>query len=174
MQRAKVHVLHTGSGTVVLLRVAPIFSSDRSSCTDDGLLYIRPLFQIFTQSLDAIDVTSVTLSRLNSINVIDVTRCWLNVECSNVPMFQCSNVPVFQCSNVPLFQWSNVLMFHWSIGPLDHWSIVHHSYLLRCYVTHPGRHNLRGFLATWFDPESFPHSAYVKIFATFATKGAVS
>ena len=39
---------------------------------------------------------------------------------------------------------------------------------------HPsGRHNLRGFLATWFDSESFPHSAYVKIFATFATKGAV-
>ena len=34
----------------------------------------RPLFQIFTQSLDAIDVTSVTLSRLNSINAIDVTR----------------------------------------------------------------------------------------------------
>ena len=35
---------------------------------------INPLFQIFTQSLDAIDVTSVTLSRLNSINAIDVTR----------------------------------------------------------------------------------------------------
>ena len=55
----------------------PIFvSSDRSSCSDDGLLYIypHPLFQIFTQSLDAIDVTSVTLSRLNSINAIDVTR----------------------------------------------------------------------------------------------------
>ena len=31
-------------------------------------------FQIFTQSLDAIDVTSVTLSRLNSINAIDVKR----------------------------------------------------------------------------------------------------
>ena len=52
-------------------------SSDRSSYSDDGLLYIYPrqLFQIFTQSLDAIDVTSVTLSRLNSINAIDVTRC---------------------------------------------------------------------------------------------------
>ena len=52
-------------------------SSDRSSCSDDGLLYIRvqrQLFQIFTQSLDAIDVTSVTLSCLNSINAIDVTR----------------------------------------------------------------------------------------------------
>ena len=32
------------------------------------------LFQIFIQSHDAIDVTSVTLSRLNSINAIDVTR----------------------------------------------------------------------------------------------------
>ena len=54
-------------------------SSDRSSYSDDGLLYIRQrqwqqLFQIFTQSLDAIDVTSVTLSCLNSINAIDVTR----------------------------------------------------------------------------------------------------
>ena len=41
-----------------------IVSSDRSSCSDDGLLYIRAqqqLFQIFTQSLDAIDVTSVIL-----------------------------------------------------------------------------------------------------------------
>ena len=58
-----------------------IVSSDRSSCTDDGLLYIyiyiypqHQLFQIFTQSLDAIDVTSVTLKRLNSINADDVTR----------------------------------------------------------------------------------------------------
>ena len=34
----------------------------------------RQLFQIFTQSLDTIDVTSVTLSPLNSINAIDVTR----------------------------------------------------------------------------------------------------
>ena len=39
-------------------------------------IYIHPLFQIFTQSLDAIDVTIVTLSHLNSINAIDVTRCW--------------------------------------------------------------------------------------------------
>ena len=34
----------------------------------------RQLFQIFTQSLDAIDVTSVTLKRLNSVNADDVTR----------------------------------------------------------------------------------------------------
>ena len=52
------------------------FSSDRSSYSDNGLLYIhpwrQPLFQIFTQSINAIDVTSVTLSRLNSINAIDI------------------------------------------------------------------------------------------------------
>ena len=50
-------------------------SSDRSSYSENGLWYIYPrqqLFQIFTQSLDA--VTSVNLSRLNSINAIDVTR----------------------------------------------------------------------------------------------------
>ena len=50
-----------------------LISSDRSSYSDDGLVYIHPLFEIFTQSNDAIDVTSVTLSRLNSINAIDVT-----------------------------------------------------------------------------------------------------
>ena len=45
-------------------------------------IYPRPLFQTFTQSIDAIDVTSVTLSRLNSINAIDVTRCWMKlIQC---------------------------------------------------------------------------------------------
>ena len=79
-----------------------------------------PLFQIFTQSIDAIDVTSVTLSCLNSINAIEVTRCWLMlIECrmfqySNVPMFQCSNVPIFQYSNVPMIPCSNVQMFKYS------------------------------------------------------------
>ena len=47
-----------------------VVSSDRSSYSDIS----RPLFQIFTQSIEAIDVTSVTLSRLNSINAIDVIR----------------------------------------------------------------------------------------------------
>ena len=37
-------------------------------------IYPRPLFQIFTQSIDAIDVTSVTLSCLNSVNAIDVNK----------------------------------------------------------------------------------------------------
>ena len=40
-------------------------SSDRSSYSDDVLLYIQQapnFFEIFTQSIDAIDVTSVTLS----------------------------------------------------------------------------------------------------------------
>ena len=75
---SKIFVL--ASCTCYILLVQLFVSSDRSSCADDGLLYIyiyiypRPLFQMFTQSFDAIDVTSVTLSRLNSINVIDVTR----------------------------------------------------------------------------------------------------
>ena len=50
-------------------------SSVRSSYSDVVLLhtYIHvQLFQIFTQSIDAIDVTSVTLCRLDSINAIDV------------------------------------------------------------------------------------------------------
>ena len=37
-------------------------------------IYPRPLFQIFTQSIHAIDVTRVTLGCLNSINATDVTR----------------------------------------------------------------------------------------------------
>ena len=52
-----------------------VFSSDRSSYSDDGQLCIypsKPLFQIFTQSIDAIDVTSDTLSCLSCINAIDV------------------------------------------------------------------------------------------------------
>ena len=55
-----------------------LVSYDRSSCIDDGLLYIRQrqqIFQIFTQSIDVIDVTKVTISQLNSINAIDVIRC---------------------------------------------------------------------------------------------------
>ena len=82
-----------------------IVSSDRSSYSDDGLLYIYPqrqLFQIFTQSIDAIDVSSVTLSRLNSINAIDVTRCKLMLIESK--MFQCSNDPIFNSSTVQMFQ----------------------------------------------------------------------
>ena len=64
---------------IILHENRVIVSSDRSSYSDDGLLYIqqKPLFEIFTQSIDAIDVTSVTLSRLNSINAIHVTRCKL-------------------------------------------------------------------------------------------------
>ena len=46
-----------------------------------------PIFQIFTQFIDAIDVTRVTLGRSNSINATDVTRVIrLTFECqmSNV------------------------------------------------------------------------------------------
>ena len=63
-------------GAITVKRKNSIVSSDRSSYSDDGLLYIyRTTFWIFTQSIDAIDVTSVTLSCANSINAIDVTRC---------------------------------------------------------------------------------------------------
>ena len=46
----------------LLLRYqVPLVSSDRSSCSDDGLLYIQQrrqqLFQIFTQSIGVIDVS---------------------------------------------------------------------------------------------------------------------
>ena len=54
--------------TTVNINLKFIISSDRSSYSDNGLLYIypwqQPVFQIFTQSINAIDVTSVTLSRL--------------------------------------------------------------------------------------------------------------
>ena len=70
------------SRKVTFLLQKAFISSDRSSCSDDGRLSINPLFQIFTQSIDAIDVTSFTLSRLNSVNAIDVTRCKLMlIEC---------------------------------------------------------------------------------------------
>ena len=46
-----------------------IVSSDRSSYSDVVLIDVQ-LFQILIQSIDAIDVTSVTLSCLNSINAL--------------------------------------------------------------------------------------------------------
>ena len=49
-----------------------------------------------------------SLSRLNSINAIVVTRCH---KCSCLPMSQCSNVPMSQCPNVQMFQCSYVRMF---------------------------------------------------------------
>ena len=83
-------------------RIILFISSDRSSCTDDGLLYIRSSthFFRFGAFMPFYTVTSVTLSRFNSINAIEVKICWLNVECSNVQIFKCSNVQIFQCSNV--------------------------------------------------------------------------
>ena len=80
-----------------------IFSSDRSFCSDEWWFIIFPqqqLFQIFTQSIGAIYITSVTLGCLNSINAIDVTRCWLMlIECQ---MFQCSNVQMLKFSIVQM------------------------------------------------------------------------
>ena len=65
----------------------------------------RPLFQIFTQSPDAMDVTSVTLSRLNNLQML---------KCSNTPMFKCSNNRIFKWSNDQMFKCSNALMFECS------------------------------------------------------------
>ena len=71
----------------------------------------QPLFEIFTQSIDAIDVKSVTLSRLNSINAIDVTRCWLMlIECSNVSMFQCSKGKMVPCATCIWFKFQNTFL----------------------------------------------------------------
>ena len=49
------HILLAPTGALVVMMVYYIY------------IYPRQLFQIFTQSIDAIDVTSVTPSRLNSI-----------------------------------------------------------------------------------------------------------
>ena len=60
----------------LIVIVIVIVSSDRSSYSDAVLLNTAVLLsQIFTQSIEAIDVTSVTLSRSNSINATEVTRC---------------------------------------------------------------------------------------------------
>ena len=91
----------------------------------------NPLFQIFTQSLRAIDVTSVTLSRLNSNNAVDAKRCWLNVECSNVQMFQCSNDPMFQCSNLQMFQCPKVRIFKCASVQMLNFSNVQ---MVRCSI----------------------------------------
>ena len=58
----------------IVITILLVISSDRSSYSDVVLLDVQ-LFQIFTQSVDANSVTSVTLSCLNSINAIDVARC---------------------------------------------------------------------------------------------------
>ena len=90
-------VLLAPTGTLIVMMVYYIY------------IDIRTTFWNFTQSIGAIDVTSVTLSYFNSINAFDVKRCKLMlIECqmfqwSNDPMFKCSNVPMFQCSNDPMF-----------------------------------------------------------------------
>ena len=73
----------------------------------------RPLFQIFTQSIDAIDVISVTLSCLNSIKEF-------LVHWSIDPLVHWSIGPVV---HDPLVHLSIGPLVRWSIGPLDYWSI---------------------------------------------------
>ena len=89
----------------------------------------HPLFEIFTQSIDAIDVTSVTLSRLNSINAIDVTRVTRDCRMANVHWSIGSQV---HQSNGPLVLWF--------IGPLVHWLNVKCQMSIRfnfCWSVHP-------------------------------------
>ena len=67
----------------------PVFvSSDRSSCTDDGLLYIRSsssaTFSDFEHLCLSILLQVSLYCCLNSINAIEVT----------ISIFQCSNVPM--------------------------------------------------------------------------------
>ena len=68
---------------------------------------MRTHIQLFEFSLSPLIQLMLQVSlyiRLYSINAIDVTRCWLNVECSNVQMFKCSNVQMFKCFNVSIFR----------------------------------------------------------------------
>ena len=107
--------------------MATFISSDRSSYSDDGFLYVyirNPLFLIFTQSIEAIDVTSVTLSRSNSIH-------WSMLHWSIGPLVQWLNVK-FQMSN-DICQMSDVknqmsirLNFCWSAPPELLWSFFYH------------------------------------------------
>ena len=72
----------------------------------------RQLFQIFTQSIDAIDVTSVTLSR------ISVSMQFMSQE-----NFECPLIHWSIGSLVPWFITTIGLLVHGTIGPMDHWSI---------------------------------------------------
>ena len=71
-----------------------------------------------------------SISRLNSSNEIYVTRCWLNVECLNIPMFRCSIGLLVYWFIGLLVHWYICALVDWSIGPLVHGpicSLVHWS-----------------------------------------------
>ena len=57
-------------------------------------IYLQPLFQIFTQSIDAIDVRRITLSHLNSVNAIDVTRVECQTQMPNVIFENSTNASI--------------------------------------------------------------------------------
>ena len=102
-------------------------SSDRSSYSDDGLLYInsrqRPLFQIFTQSIDAIDATSVTLrercqknkeKKITSVSFA-FTHTYTPVKTNIFPFFPQAYMENFEkCAN-PETKTKNIL-FHVTCG----------------------------------------------------------
>ena len=75
--------------------------------------YPRPLFQIFTQSIHAIDVTRVTLGCLNSINATDVTRIipfTLDCRMSNF-QWQMLNVKCQMSKRMELQTWGGKHLF---------------------------------------------------------------
>ena len=99
------------------------FSSDRSSYSDNGLLYIhpwrQPLFQIFTQSINAkCHSKSLKQYQCNWESQENVQCRMANVQWSFGPLLHCSIVPLFHWSIGPLIQ-----LVHWSISLLVHWSI---------------------------------------------------
>merc|ERR1712192_196068 len=92
----------------------------------------RPLFQIFTQSIDSINVTSVTLSRLNISNAIDVLGIYLGYLWDIFGISWGYVRDIFGISWEYLgISWGylgDILgtigpFVHWPIGPLVHWSI---------------------------------------------------
>ena len=101
-----------------------LISSDRTSCTDDGLLYIQATISNFHSvpwcnwcyKCHSKSLKQYQCSWYHKILI----ECWIlqssNVSIFHFPMFKCFNVSMFQCSNIPLV--------HWSIGPLVHWRYV--------------------------------------------------
>ena len=83
------------------------------------------LFEIFTQSIDAIDVTSVTQSRLNSINASDVTR--VTRECQMLNVHDGHLTPRITLSVL----FSDIHFFYPNLMR-SHSPTVHYSVCIRC------------------------------------------
>ena len=66
------HILLAPTGALVVMMVYYIY------------IYPRQLFQIFTQSIDTIDVTSVTQSRLGKYSKIKISNFFLTTSLSDL------------------------------------------------------------------------------------------